>query len=215
MARGRWCREAFPAARRGSAPGPGCRISALIQLVSTGPRLMTFARIPGQLRGSVAGWQLSLDRCLVVLPTRRDAHVVGDARVARADHRDRNGTAHSHQCRSSADQCRCDHRVPSGDCLRTAHTSPSLCVKWRPRRQIAPPEPGSLYRAHDASGASARLLEHGDPVEFGIELPGKTSSVLVAPGASAHLKVGLTWRPAAADVKASTVSAGNTETDSG
>ena len=37
-------------------------------------------------------------------------------------------------------------------------------------------------------------------VKFGIELTGKTSSILVAAGASAQLKVGLTWRPAAASV---------------
>jgi Trypsin-co-occurring domain 1 len=34
-------------------------------------------------------------------------------------------------------------------------------------------------------------------VEFGIELTGRTGAILVAAGASAQLKVGLTWRPAA------------------
>jgi hypothetical protein len=32
-------------------------------------------------------------------------------------------------------------------------------------------------------------------VEFGVELTGKTGAVLVSAGASAQLKVGLTWRP--------------------
>lgn len=40
----------------------------------------------------------------------------------------------------------------------------------------------------------------GITVEFGIELTGKTRSILVAAGASAQLEVGLTWRPAAASV---------------
>ena len=51
-------------------------------------------------------------------------------------------------------------------------------------------------------------------VEFGIELTGKTNSVLVAAGASAQLKVGLTWRPAAAEVKEGSVWAESTGTES-
>jgi inner membrane protein involved in colicin E2 resistance len=51
-------------------------------------------------------------------------------------------------------------------------------------------------------------------VEFGIELTGKTNSVLVAAGASAQLKVGLTWRPAAADVKGGSAWAESTGTES-
>ena len=44
-------------------------------------------------------------------------------------------------------------------------------------------------------------------VEFGVELTGKTSAVLVAAGASAQLKVGLTWRPGAGSVGSESVRA--------